>query len=84
MFGTNLFFIALGAILKYTVSWTVVGIDLHTVGVILIVVGCAGLAVNLVLLLRTRDDGMPHAQGLSNHELRHPDHFLGGWRASRG
>jgi hypothetical protein len=59
MFGTNLFFIAVGAILKYAVSWTVVGIDLHTVGVILMVVGIAGLAMNAVLLLRGRDDGMP-------------------------
>jgi hypothetical protein len=59
MLGTNLFFIAVGAILKYAVSWTVVGIDLHTVGVILMVVGIAGLAMNAVLLLRGRDDGMP-------------------------
>jgi hypothetical protein len=58
MVGTNLFFIALGAILKYAVSWTVVGIDLHTVGVILILVGLAGLALNLVLL-RGGGDGMP-------------------------
>jgi hypothetical protein len=61
MLGTNLFFIAVGAILKYAVSWTVVGIDLHTVGVILMVVGAAGLAMNTVLLLRGRDDGMPRA-----------------------
>jgi len=61
MFGTNLFFIALGLILKYAVTWTIVGIDLHTVGVIFIVVGLAGLAVNLVLLLRTRDGDMPPA-----------------------
>jgi hypothetical protein len=59
MFGTNLFFIALGAILKYAVSWTVVGVDLHTVGVILMIVGAAGLAVNAVLLLRGRSDEMP-------------------------
>lgn len=59
MLGTNLFFIALGAILKYAVSWTVVGIDLHVVGVILMIVGAAGLAVNVVLLFRARDDGMP-------------------------
>lgn len=59
MLGTNLFFIALGAILNYAVSWTVVGIDLHTVGVILMVVGLAGLALNLVLSLPTGDDGVP-------------------------
>jgi hypothetical protein len=56
MLSTNLFFIALGAILKYAVTWTVAGIDLHIVGVILMVVGVAGLAVNLVLWLRTGDE----------------------------
>jgi hypothetical protein len=61
MFGTNLFFIAVGLILKYAVTWTIVGIDLQTVGVILIVVGLAGLAVNLVLLLRSPDGDMPPA-----------------------
>lgn len=61
MFGTNLFFIALGLILKYAVTWTVVGIDLHTVGVILVVVGLAGLVVNLVAPLRARDGGLPPA-----------------------
>jgi multisubunit Na+/H+ antiporter MnhC subunit len=61
MFGTNLFFIAVGLILKYAVTWTIVGIDLQTVGVILIVVGLAGLAVNLVLLLRSRDGDVPPA-----------------------
>jgi hypothetical protein len=50
-----------GLILKYAVSWTVVGIDLHVAGVILVVAGLAGLAVNLVLLLRGRDDGMQSA-----------------------
>jgi hypothetical protein len=59
MLGTNLFFIAVGAILKYAVSWTVAGIDLHTVGLILMVVGVAGLAMNAFLLLRGGDDGMP-------------------------
>ena len=59
MIGTNLFLIAVGAILKYAVSLTVVGIDLHTVGVILMIVGIVGLAVNGILLLRTRDTELP-------------------------
>jgi hypothetical protein len=36
-----------------------IGVDLHTVGVILMIVGAAELAVNTVLLFRTREDGMP-------------------------
>ena len=51
--GTSLFLIAVGAILKFAVTLTVAGIDLHTVGVILMVVGCFGLVLGLYLLMRS-------------------------------
>ena len=47
--GTSMFLIALGAILKFAVTATVVGIDLQTAGVILMVVGGIGLLVSLLL-----------------------------------
>jgi hypothetical protein len=56
--GTSLFLIAIGAILKFAVSWHVVGIDLHAVGVILMVVGVVGLLIGLFLLLRGRSTGV--------------------------
>jgi hypothetical protein len=52
--GTSLFLIAVGAILKYAVTWTVVGINLHVVGVILIVAGVVGLVISLFFVARGR------------------------------
>lgn len=49
MIGFSLFAIALGAILKYAVTTHPAGIDLSTVGLILIVVGGIGLVVGLWL-----------------------------------
>ena len=37
--GTSIFLIAVGAILKFAVTATVAGVDIQTVGVILMVVG---------------------------------------------
>jgi hypothetical protein len=52
--GTSLFLIAVGAILKFAVTATVSGIDIATVGVILMVVGAVGLVLSLLALGRTR------------------------------
>jgi hypothetical protein len=51
--GTSLFLIAIGAILKFAVTVTIAGVDLHTVGVILMVIGCFGLILGLYLLTRS-------------------------------
>jgi hypothetical protein len=60
-FGTSLLLIAVGAVLKYAVTWTVVGINLHVVGVILMVVGVVGLVLSLFFLVRDRDRIPPPA-----------------------
>jgi Domain of unknown function (DUF6458) len=52
--GTSLFLIAVGAILRYAVTFHVNGIDLQTVGVILMVAGGAGLVIGLGLITRDR------------------------------
>jgi sulfite exporter TauE/SafE len=52
--GTSLFLIAVGAILKFAVTAHVEGVNLHTVGVILMIVGGIGLAIGLFLLARAR------------------------------
>jgi Flp pilus assembly protein protease CpaA len=57
--GTSLFLIAVGAILKFAVTAHVEGINLQTVGVILMVVGGVGLAIGLVLLARGRSASVP-------------------------
>ena len=47
-FGTSLFLIAVGAILRYAVTATVSGVDLHVVGLVLMIVGIVGLALSLL------------------------------------
>jgi sulfite exporter TauE/SafE len=45
--GTSIFLIALGAILRFAVSVTTRGFNIHTIGVILLVVGIIGLLISL-------------------------------------
>jgi hypothetical protein len=53
--GTSLFVIAVGAILRYAVTKReIAGIELHTAGLILIIVGVLGLALGLFLYGRSR------------------------------
>jgi Domain of unknown function (DUF6458) len=49
--GTSLFFIAVGAILRYAVTSTVSGVSLPAVGLILMIVGIAGLVLSLFYML---------------------------------
>jgi len=53
-FGTSIFLIALGAILKYAVTATVAGLDVQTVGVILMVAGILGLLLSIFLEVTAR------------------------------
>ncbi len=54
--GSSLFLIAVGAILRFAVTASVAGIDLQTVGLILLIVGVIGLIISVVLILSHRDD----------------------------
>lgn len=59
--GTSLLLIAVGAVLKYAVTAHVSGIDLQTVGVILMLIGILGLILSLLYTFvwsdRTRGRG---------------------------
>jgi Domain of unknown function (DUF6458) len=46
--GTSIFLIAVGAILRFAVHTSVSGVSVHTIGVILIVVGAVGLLISLL------------------------------------
>ena len=46
--GTSIFLIAIGAILRWAVTLSVSGIQLQTVGTILLVVGIIGLIISLL------------------------------------
>jgi len=52
--GPSIFLIALGAILKFAVTATVSGIQIATVGVILMIVGIVGLVISLMYLMQQR------------------------------
>jgi hypothetical protein len=62
--GTSIFLIAVGAILKFAVADSIDGIELSTIGVILMIVGVLGLLISLFyanLFTRGRavDGGVP-------------------------
>lgn len=45
--GTSLVLIAIGAILRFAVSVTTSGFNVHTIGIILMIVGVVGLIISL-------------------------------------
>jgi hypothetical protein len=47
--GISLFFLAIGAILTFAIETSVEGVDLDTIGVILMVIGLLGMLFSLVL-----------------------------------
>jgi uncharacterized protein DUF6458 len=56
--GTSLFLIALGAIFKYAIEDSIDGVNLGTIGVILMIVGAVGLIISfLYMSMWNRDRG---------------------------
>jgi Domain of unknown function (DUF6458) len=53
--GASLFLIAIGAILRYAVTESISGVDIQTVGLILMVVGIIGLALSVVYMIAMTD-----------------------------
>jgi uncharacterized membrane protein YidH (DUF202 family) len=49
--GTSIALIAIGAILRFAVDFEITGIQIHTVGLILMIVGILGLAIGLVMMI---------------------------------
>jgi len=69
--GGSIFLIAVGAILRYAVTLTVSGISIMTIGLILMIAGCAGLVLSLLYMLTltsrrdlTRDRVIEHEDPL--------------------
>lgn len=46
--GTSIVLIAIGAILRFAVSVTAKGFSIHTIGLILLIVGIVGLIISLL------------------------------------
>ena len=64
--GSSIFLIAVGAILRWAVSWHVSGFNVQLAGLIIFLVGILGLLITLVLWFtrrssrdRRRDDDVP-------------------------
>ena len=56
--GGSIFLIAVGAILRYAVDVTVSGIEIQTIGLILMIAGVVGLVIGLFLLTQTRREAV--------------------------
>jgi hypothetical protein len=52
--GAGIFLAAVGAILTFAVSVTATGFDINTIGIILMIVGVAGILLDLVLFMPRR------------------------------
>jgi hypothetical protein len=52
--GTSLFLIAVGAILYFAVNADISGLEISTIGIILMVVGVVGLLISLFFLSSAR------------------------------
>ena len=52
--GTSIFLIAVGAILKFAVTAEISGLELSTVGVILMICGAVGLVLSLFMFNSAR------------------------------
>ena len=50
--GASLFLIAAGAILRYAVADSIDGVELETVGLILLIIGIVGLILGLIMMYR--------------------------------
>lgn len=54
-FGTSLLLIAAGAVLRFAITATVSDVDLHAIGIILMVIGAIGFCVALYWMLTTAE-----------------------------
>jgi hypothetical protein len=57
--GASIFLIAVGAILRYAVTAEVSGIEIETVGLILMIAGIIGLVISLAIIFLRDDDRRP-------------------------
>jgi hypothetical protein len=57
--GTSILLIAVGAVLKYAVTATVSGINIQTVGLILMIAGIVGLIISLLYMALWADRTHP-------------------------
>ena len=67
-FGSSLVLVAIGAILKFAVTTSVSAVNLPTVGVVLMVVGIAGLVISVALASTARRTDVVHHLSQGDYE----------------
>jgi hypothetical protein len=55
--GVGIFLAAVGAVLAFAVSYTVNGVNIHTIGWILLIVGIIGVALSMIFWSSWRGPG---------------------------
>ena len=53
--GTSILLIAIGAILKYAINADIEGIEIDTIGTILLIIGIIGLVISLIYMFVVSD-----------------------------
>jgi hypothetical protein len=78
--GSSMFLIAVGAVLRWAVSWHVSGFNIQLTGLIVFLVGILGLIITLVLWYtrrsrgsRSGDGGSRRGDGVSARDYRPDD-----------
>jgi hypothetical protein len=75
--GTSLFLVAAGAILRFAVTTTAQGFNIHSIGVILMIVGGIGLLISLLWMTvwadRRRTRGAVAVDSRDPRVTRDPD-----------
>ncbi len=79
--GTSLVLIATGAILYFAVNADVSGLEISTVGLILMMIGIVGLVISLFFLSSARRGRVVRAPGRTRQRrLLGPGYRPAGWR----
>ena len=71
--GSALFLIAVGAVLRWAVSWHVSGFNVQLTGLIVFLVGILGLVITLSLWVTRRSRGSRRDDGVPPRDYRPDD-----------
>ncbi len=74
--GTSLFLIAAGAILRFAVADSAPGVDLSTIGVILMIVGVIGMLMSLFMMTLWNRDRRSGEIVEERRAVRRPDPYV--------
>ena len=71
--GSSLFLIAVGAVLRWAVTWRLSGFNIQLTGLIIFLVGILGLIITLVLWTTRRSRGSRRDDGVPPRDYRRAD-----------